>query len=33
VQTFGSPSIHWVRVTVDPATPNVFSIQPVMVKH
>ena len=33
VQTFGSPSIHWVRVSVDPRTPNVFSIQPVMVKH
>ena len=33
VQTFGSPSIHWVRVSVDPATTNVFSIQPVMVKH
>ena len=33
VQTFGSPSIHWVRVSVDPKTPNVFSIQPVMVKQ
>jgi len=33
VQTFGSPSIHWVRVSVDPRSSNVFSIQPVMVKQ
>ncbi|MEK8047994.1 hypothetical protein [Ideonella margarita] len=31
LQTFGSPSIHWVRVVVDPANPRVFSVQPVMV--
>ena len=33
VQTFGSPLIHWVRVTVEPKNPNVFAIQPVMVKQ
>lgn len=33
VQTFGSPAIHWVRVSVDPKSANVFTIQPVMVKH
>ena len=33
VQTFGSPSIHWVRVSVDPRTSNVFTIQPVIVKQ
>ncbi|WP_041389951.1 hypothetical protein [Polaromonas sp. JS666] len=33
LQTFGSPLIHWVRVTVDPKNPNVFTIQPVIVKQ
>ena len=32
LQTFGSPMIHWVRVTVTPKNPNVFTIQPVIVK-
>jgi hypothetical protein len=32
VQTFGSPLIHWVRVGVDPKTPHVFNVNPVMVK-
>jgi hypothetical protein len=32
VQTFGSPAIHWLRVTVDPASANVFTVHPVMVK-
>lgn len=31
LQTFGSPMIHWVRVTVDPTTANVFTVQPVIV--
>jgi hypothetical protein len=31
LQTFGSPSLHWVRVTVNPANVNVFEIQPMMV--
>jgi hypothetical protein len=31
LQTFGSPSLHWVRVTVDPASSNLFQVQPVMV--
>ncbi len=31
VQTFGSPSNHWVKVTVDTATPHVFAIQPIIV--
>jgi len=29
--TFGSPSLHWVRVTVDPASANLFQIEPVIV--
>ncbi|MBC7676500.1 MAG: hypothetical protein H7173_10695, partial [Rhodoferax sp.] len=31
VQTFGSPNVHWVKVTVDAASPNVFTIQPMIV--
>lgn len=30
VETFGYPDVHWVRVTVDPAVPGIFSIQPQM---
>jgi len=33
VQTFGSPSIHWVRVVVEPKTQHVFNIQPVIVQQ
>jgi len=33
LQTFGSPSIHWVRVLVDPASANVFTVDPVIVKQ
>ena len=33
VQTFGSPSLHWVRVAVDTKTPHVFTVIPVTVKH
>lgn len=32
LQTFGSPSIHWVRVTVDPSSQEVFTVHPVTVK-
>lgn len=31
LETFGSPLIHWVRITVEPDNPNVFSVQPVIV--
>lgn len=33
LQTFGSPSIHWVRVLVDPKSATVFTVDPVMVKQ
>jgi hypothetical protein len=33
LQTFGSPSLHWVKVTVDPSSANVFQVQPVIVKQ
>ena len=33
LQTFGSPLIHWVRVTVNPKNANVFTIQPVIVQQ
>ena len=33
LQTFGSPSLHWVRVTVDPRAAHLFQIAPVIVKQ
>lgn len=33
VQTFGSPAIHWVHVTVDVSRPEVFTFRPVIVKQ
>lgn len=33
VETFGSPSLHWVKITVNPASANVFQIEPVLVQH
>ena len=33
LETFGSPSLHWVKVTVDTKSENVFQVQPVMVKQ
>lgn len=33
LQTFGSPSLHWVKVTVDPASASVFQVEPVIVKQ
>ena len=31
VETFGSPNLHWVKVTVDRSNPNVFVFEPVIV--
>jgi hypothetical protein len=31
LQTFGNPSIHWVKVY--PRSDNVFRVEPVMVRH
>jgi hypothetical protein len=31
VETFGSPNLHWVKVTVDPRSRNVFSFEPMIV--
>jgi len=31
LETFGSPNLHWVKVSVDTNSPNVFSFQPVLV--
>ncbi|HEV8314719.1 MAG TPA: hypothetical protein VGQ23_16780 [Burkholderiaceae bacterium] len=31
LETFGSPNIHWVKVTVDPHSRNVFSFEPMIV--
>ncbi len=33
LQTFGSPSLHWVKVTVDPASNSVFLVEPITVKQ
>ncbi len=33
VQTFGSPLLHWVKVTVDATSENVFTMQPVIVRQ
>ena len=32
VETFGSPNVHWIKVDVDPATPDVFTFHPMIVK-
>lgn len=31
VETFGNPNIHWVKVSVDPRSSNVFTFNPVIV--
>lgn len=33
LQTFGSPSLHWVRVTVDVNAANLFQVQPIIVRQ
>lgn len=33
VQTFGSPSLHWVKVTVDTTSDTLFLVQPVIVQQ
>jgi len=33
VETFGSPHLHWVKVRVEPGTPHVFAVQPVIVQQ
>lgn len=31
VETFGSPNLHWVQVTVDPQAAQLFTVRPVIV--
>ncbi len=33
LQTFGSPSLHWVKVTVDTSSPALFRVEPVIVRQ
>lgn len=33
LQTFGSPSLHWVKVNVRPGSQNLFSVEPVIVRQ
>ncbi len=30
-QTFGSPNVHWIKVTVDPKSRNLFVFEPMIV--
>ena len=32
LETFGSPNVHWVKVSVDPRQPELFVIHPMIVK-
>ncbi len=32
VENFGSASVHWIKVTVTPKNPNVFTFEPMIVK-
>jgi len=32
VETFGNPDTHWVRVTINPRDPNVFTFRPECVR-
>jgi hypothetical protein len=31
VETFGSPNVHWIKVTVEPKSPAVFRFEPMIV--
>jgi hypothetical protein len=33
IETFGSPEVNWVRVTVDTSDPEVFAFQPEIVEE
>jgi hypothetical protein len=33
LQTFGSPSLHWVKVTVSPSSASLFQVEPVIVRQ
>ena len=32
LETFGSPNVHWVKVTVDPTSREVFTVHPMIVR-
>ena len=32
VETFGSPNVHWIKVSVHPESRNLFTFEPMMVK-
>jgi hypothetical protein len=32
LETFGSPNVHWVKVTVDPSSRDVFAVHQMIVK-
>lgn len=33
VEVFGDPDVNWVRVTVDPANPALFTVEPMLVRE
>ena len=33
VETFGDPDTHWVRITVDPSKPQLFTIEPEIISE
>ena len=33
IESFGSPDVHWIRVTVDLAKPALFSARPELLSH
>jgi hypothetical protein len=32
VETFGSPNVHWIKVSVNPEGRNLFTFEPMMVR-
>jgi hypothetical protein len=33
IEVFGDPDTHWVRVTVDPSNPGLFTAEPVIIRE
>ena len=32
VETFGSPNVHWIKVSINPEGPNLFTLEPMLVR-
>ena len=33
VETFDDPDTHWIRITIDPSKPQLFTIEPEIVSE